>query len=97
MSPKSAPKSRATRQAAHKLLVCFSYSPAVRKETEHVYNNSRSFEFMQGVKVLVYHCCPETDTRPAKLPAGLDGRSVRSDLLFFFVLETTLVSIRSVI
>lgn len=41
-----------------KQLVCFSYSPAVLKETEHVYNNSRSFEFIQGVKVLVYHRCP---------------------------------------
>lgn len=53
MSSKSVLKSRATHQTAHKLLVCFSYSPAVRKETEHVYNNSESFEFMQGVKVLV--------------------------------------------
>lgn len=31
-------------------------------------------EFMQGVEVLVYHRCPETDSRPAKLPAVLPFR-----------------------
>lgn len=95
MSPKSAPKSRATHQTAHKQLVCFCYSPAVRKETERVYNDSKSLEFMQGIKVLVCHCCPETDNRPAKLPAGRYIISV----LFFCSWDSyrTSVSIRTVI